>query len=153
MLSLYHSVINNATVRSAKAVISCSNGQMMSYDAQIWKNTEFNRMERTFYGPSVNYEEDVIQFHVLDAFEDAEFDLTFTLELELFSGQLVSGSKRLKLSFPNERHYDKSLNLTLPEPMMTFQGVELKSNPFCSTTFVRLMKSAYQDLNEIKDKL
>lgn len=36
---------------------------------------------------------------------------------------------------------------------MTFQGVELKNNPFGSTTFVRLMKSAYQDLNEIKDRL
>lgn len=90
---------------------------------------------------------------MLDAFEDAEFDLAFALELELFSGQLVSGNKRLKLSFPNERHYDKSLNLTVPEPLITFQGVELKNNPFSTTTFVRLMKSAYQDLNEIKEKL
>jgi hypothetical protein len=153
VLSLYHSIINNATVRSARIGIECLNGQMMSYDTHIWQNSEFNRIERTFYGPSINYEEDVIQFHVLDAFDEAEFDMAITLDLTLFSGQHVSGNKRMKLSFPNERHYDKSLNLTMPDPLMTFQGVELKSNPFGSTTFVRLMKSAYQDFNDIKDKI
>jgi hypothetical protein len=90
---------------------------------------------------------------VLDAFDDAEFDMVITLDLLLFSGQLVSSTKRMKLSFQNERHYDKSLNLTTPEPLVTYQGVELKSNPFATSTFVRLMRSSYQDFSEIKEKL
>jgi hypothetical protein len=89
----------------------------------------------------------------LDAFEDSDFDMAISLELILFSGQLVSSNKRMKLSFQNERHYDKSLNLTTPEPLLTYQGIELKSNPFSTSTFVRLMRSSYQDFSEIKEKL
>jgi hypothetical protein len=59
----------------------------------------------------------------------------------------------MKISFQNERHYDKSLNLTNPEPVMTYQGVEIRSSPFSTSTFVRLMRSNYQDFSEIKEKL
>jgi ureidoglycolate hydrolase len=92
----------------------------------------------------VSYEEDLIQFHVLDEFDDAEFDMAITLNLQLFSGQTVSSTKRIKLSFQDERHYDKSLNLTTPDPLLTYKGVELKSHPFSTFTFVRLMRNSYQ---------
>lgn len=95
----------------------------------------------------MSYEEDLIQFHVLDAFDETEFDMAITLNMEFFSGQTVSSTKRIKLSFQNERHYDKSLNLTTPEPLITYQGVELKSNPFSTFTFVRLMRNNYQDFS------
>lgn len=49
--------------------------------------------------------------------------MTITLELLLFSGQSIKSNKVVKLSFQNERHYDKSLNLTTPEPLLTYQGV------------------------------
>lgn len=114
MLSLYHSIINSAAVRMARITIDCNNGQMMSYDAHVWHNSDFCRIERTFYGPSVSYEEDLIQFHVFDAFDDTEFDMVITLNMQFFSGQTVSSTKRIKLSFQDERHYDKSLNLTNP---------------------------------------
>lgn len=126
---------------------------MLSYDSHTWQNSEFNKIERSFFGPSVNYEEDIIQFHVLDAFEEVEFDMSISLEVVLFSGQLVTASKRIKMSFQDERHFDKSLNLTVGDPLVTFQGIDLKSNPFATITFVRLMKSAFQDFAEIKDKL
>lgn len=56
----------------------------------------------------------MIQFHVLDALDDIEFDMVITLNMQFFSGQTVSSTKRIKLSFQDERHYDKSLNLTTP---------------------------------------
>ena len=90
---------------------------------------------------------------MLDAFDDAEFDMIINLELQLFSGQLVCNSKRIKISFQNERHYDKSLNLTNLEPVLTYQGVDIRSNPFATSTFVRLMRSSCQDFSEIKEKL
>ena len=39
VLTFYHSIINNAAIKSAKIVIECQNGQMMSYDAQVWQNS------------------------------------------------------------------------------------------------------------------
>ncbi len=146
VISFYHSIINNAALKMAKISIECKNGQMMSYDAQVWHNTDFNRIERSFYGPSINYEDDTIQFHLLDTCEDIEFDMTIKLELKLFSGQTIIGNKKMKLAFLNERFFDKSLNLAIYEPLISMGGIEVKSNPYSTMTFVRLMKSVYQDL-------
>ena len=79
--------------------------------------------------------------------------MAINLELVFFSGQIVTGNKKLKLSFPNEKHYNKSINLTVPEPLLIVQKVELKGNLFTTATFVRLMKSAFKDVADIKEKL
>ena len=43
-------------------------GQMLTHNPKIWKNPSFNKIERTFYGPSVSYEEDKIYFLLMDSF-------------------------------------------------------------------------------------
>lgn len=55
VVDLYNGMVNTAAVRSAKIVIECPNGQMMSNDTRLWKEVNFNKIERMFYGPSVKY--------------------------------------------------------------------------------------------------
>lgn len=75
--------------------------------------------------------------------EDAEFNMQISLELHLFSGVVVKDKKKIKLCFKDERHYDKSVNLTMPEPVVNVQGIDIKGNPFGTSTFVRLMRSQF----------
>jgi hypothetical protein len=65
------------------------------------------------------------------------------LELHLFSGVVVTDKKKIKLCFRDERHYDKSVNLMIAEPIVNLQGIEIKGNPFGTSTFVRLLRSQF----------
>jgi hypothetical protein len=65
------------------------------------------------------------------------------LELHLFSGVIVTDKKKIKLCFRDERHYDKSVNLMIAEPIVNLQGIEIKGNPFGTSTFVRLLRSQF----------
>jgi hypothetical protein len=65
------------------------------------------------------------------------------LELHLFSGVVVTDKKKIKLCFRDERHYDKSVNLMMAEPIVNLQGIEIKGNPFGTSTFVRLLRSQF----------
>lgn len=69
--------------------------------------------------------------------------MQISLELHLFSGVVVTDKKKIKLCFRDERHYDKSVNLMMAEPIVNLQGIEIKGNPFGTSTFVRLLRSQF----------
>jgi hypothetical protein len=140
-VTFFQHMVNSAAVKSAKITIECPEGQILAYNSRVWSNPDFSRIERTFYGPSVSYEEDLIQFQVMDCMEKCEIDMVITLEVELFSRHRVSSNKKIRLYFPSHKHYDKSLNLAVVDACHHVQGLDLQNDPYSTLSFVRLFVS------------
>ena len=76
---MYHRVINSAAVKKAKVSLECVGGELGSTAQSNWTNTAFNRLESTYYGPSIHYTHDNINFVVLDPAIDSQFDFVIQL--------------------------------------------------------------------------
>lgn len=48
----YHKLVNSAAVESAKIEIVALDGEITLFNEIYWKNTDFNRISATYYGPS-----------------------------------------------------------------------------------------------------
>jgi hypothetical protein len=58
----------------------------------------------------------------------------------MFSNQEIKNSKKIKLCFPTDHHYDKSVNIAVSEPLFNIQGIWVKSNPYSSFAFAKIIK-------------
>lgn len=140
LLQFYSVHINSASIKKAKITLECLNGQLLSYNDSIWKNVDFNKIQKNFYGPSVHYTEDEIHFHLQEQAIGHHFELVLGLELMLFSGQLLKNTKKISLCVPSRKYLDKSINMALYDSQVNLQGVWVTSNPYSSFTIVKLIQ-------------
>jgi hypothetical protein len=85
LLQFYNSHINSAAVKRAKVSLECTNGQLICYQNGAWQNVDFHKLQRTFYGPSIGYDQDEVHFQISENLLGHKFDLLVTLEITLFS--------------------------------------------------------------------
>jgi hypothetical protein len=141
LLQFYWTHINNASIKKAKITLECLNGQLLSYNDLVWKNVDFSKIEKMFYGPSVNYIEDELHFHLHELAVGQEFELVLGLEIQLFSGQLLKSNKKIRLSMPNQKYLDKSINMALYDSQVNVQGLWVTSSPYSTFTIAKLIKN------------
>ena len=53
--------------------LECTNGQLLCFHSKVWNTLDFNKLEKTFYGPSVSYTSDEVHFHLTEAMLGFEF--------------------------------------------------------------------------------
>ena len=140
MVELYHRLVNGAALKKARVTLECVGGELGISTRSHWQSTEFSKIERLYYGPSVSYDCDIISFIKFDPASDSHFDFVVTLELTPFSEQQIRAFKTVRVFLGRDKNVNTSVDIASHKYPFTLHGVELKHSPFESRTQVRLTK-------------
>lgn len=77
LISFFHGYLNQTALKFATMTITCRNGNITSKDQEEWKNISFNSIQRNYYGPSIKYHKDSLNFL------HSRYDYRGTYELDL----------------------------------------------------------------------
>lgn len=137
----YHYVVNAAALQQATVAIECISSDITVADRSGWRNTDFNKIERCFTGPSALYESDQLYFYSQDHSPQVEYDLKISLSLQLFSRKVIETEKRIKISFPSEKEYFPTINVGRSTRYEILDDIVLDENPYRDETVVKVHSS------------
>jgi hypothetical protein len=119
-------------IESAHLAITCRNGEISSCKQEDWRNSSFNKIERTYYGPSIRYTKDVLHFINSKVIYEGSYELDISLTLKCFGGTTYTADKKIAISFDHSEMY----NRTVCPPK--------KSRIYCSTEDIVLEENPYE---------
>lgn len=106
VLRIYRSLAQESAVLNASVELHCTEIQLATRKEEIWLNTDFNKVRREYYGPSIHYSHDSISFYDETHRKSAgRIQMAVSLELTLFSGKTLRAEKVFMLTMENTRLY------------------------------------------------
>jgi hypothetical protein len=124
-------------IQYAHLVITCRNGEIYSYSQNCWKNTAFNKIERSYYGPSVRYIKDALHFINSKIVFSGSYDLDIQLKFKCFGGKLYTSEKKIAINFDHNEVYTRTVCAQRkPRTYYFSEDLELEETPYESETLI-----------------
>lgn len=96
-------------IEFAHLAITCQNGVISSCSQEEWRNTAFNKIERSYYGPSIRYLKDVLHFINAKIIYEGSYDLHISLTLKCFGGTTYTSDKNITITFDHGDIYNRTV--------------------------------------------